>query len=267
MTRQEQVCAAIVADILGGKWSRIEEHSHDFDIEFGDRPSEWLEISAFTDQDVEGRWHRTPPPWESSVLTTRWSLHVTSWADLRTVQQAAEPHLATLENEGLRSFFAGDYYSLLFRVEPDPFSDTPTNPVVIAYRELGFLGVEDAVSLSGGGHPAIDIAQSVTTVGSPTGLLNGAVASVANRPDNIAKLTSSERKTHLFIPIRIPGGGVWSVVQQGPPSEPPMAIDPAIGRVWVLGRGERVLFFDRGSDWEAAEFDPGVFSTPEAWSV
>jgi len=92
MTREESVCAAIVCDVLGATWERL-EHSHDFNLYFDDNHHEYLEISAFTDEDREGRWHRTPPARASSHLSALWTLHVTEWADLRTVQEAAEPHL------------------------------------------------------------------------------------------------------------------------------------------------------------------------------
>jgi hypothetical protein len=266
-THEEKVCAAIVCDVLGGRWTRVPEHSHDFDLSFEDGREEYLEISAFTDQDVEGRWHRHPAPRQSSVLSGWWTLHVTRDANLNTVQSEAGPHLATLEELGRQSYFSGDHYTLLFQLEPNPAPNVePTHPLVIASLALARLGVQDAVSLTSIEETGIDVAQSVSTVGSPTELLNSAVKSVATKPDNIAKLTSTvAAKTHLFVPIRIPGGGVWSVVQQGPPRDPPDGLDPAIGRIWVLGRGEQVLFIDYGSNWQAAEFDPRVFTKPEEW--
>jgi len=57
MTREEAVCAAIVCDVLGATWERL-EHSHD----------------------REGRWHQTPAAKASSQLTALWTLHVTEWS-------------------------------------------------------------------------------------------------------------------------------------------------------------------------------------------
>jgi hypothetical protein len=264
MTREEAVCAAIVCDVLGATWERL-EHSHDFNVHFDDSHMEHLEVSAFTDQDREGRWHQTPAAKASSQLTALWTLHVTEWSDLRKVQEAAEPHLATLEAHGRTSYFAGDHYSLLFQLEPDARpGHAPTHPLVAASWELANLGVEDAVALSGDAEGEIVVAQSVSTVGSPSQLVNEAVSWVAAKLDNIAKLTSARTKTHLFVPIRIPGGGVWSAVLRGPPPETP-TIHLAIGRVWLLGRGGQVLYVDQGSPWQVAAFDPRVFVEPEAW--
>ncbi len=261
---EERACAAIVCDVLGARWRRIED-SHDFDIVFPDGRVDYLEVSAFTNERIEGRWRQTPDPRRSSLAST-WTLHVTGWADLRTVQQEAEPHLTTLESHDLSQYFAGDHYTLLARLEPDLDHDfEPTHPVAIASAALLKIGVEDATSLTGQGESVIELARSVSTIGTPTELINSAVRSVADKLDNIAKLTSTVARTHLFIPIRMPGGGVRSAVHQGPPPEAPQ-INSAIGRVWLLGRGEQVLFLDQGGSWQGAPFNPRVFSNPEAWS-
>lgn len=260
---EERACAAIVCDVLGARWRRIQD-SHDFDVVFPDGRVDYLEVSAFTNERIEGRWRQTPDPRRSSLAST-WTLHVTGWADLRTVQQEAEPHLATLEIHGLSKYFAGDHYTLLARLEPDLDQDVePTHPLAIASAALLTLGVEDATMLPSQAEPIIELARSVSTIGSPTELVNSAVRSVANKLDNIAKLTSTVARTHLFIPIRMPGGGAGSAVQHGPPPEAPQ-IDSAIGRVWLLGRGARVLFLDSGGSWQGAAFNPRVFDDPEAW--
>ena len=42
-------------------------------------------------------------------------------------------------------------------------------------------------------------------------------------------------------------------------------LHPAISRVWLLGRGEQVLYIDQGGVWQSAGFDQRVFAEPEAW--
>jgi hypothetical protein len=195
-------------------------------------------------------------------------MRVTGWADLSTIQTEAEPNLVVLESHGVARYFAGDHYGLVFQFEPDPGPGKPlTHPLVIASANLVRLGIEDAHRLPGDSTPQIGVIKSVSTVGQPTALLNSAVSSVAKKPDNIAKLTSSRAKTHLCIPIRTKAGGVWSVVNQGPPDQTPMDLPAAIGRIWVLGRGPRVLFLDHASDWAAAEFDPRAIDEPELWEA
>jgi hypothetical protein len=123
------VCAAVVCSVLEARWERILEHSHDFDLVFEDARREPLEVSAFTREDVERRWHQTPEPIPSQALKESWAIRVAGWADLSTIQIEAEPNLVVLESHGITTYFAGDHYGLFLFPS---FPEAPTMQTLIA---------------------------------------------------------------------------------------------------------------------------------------
>lgn len=260
-TFEEKVCAAIVADVLGARWERIPQHSHDFDIVFENRRRDYLEVSAYTNREIEARWANHPAPRPSSVLRGTWTLVLTDEADLATVQESAEPLLLALQQQGVPRWYLGEHFVLLAR-------HGAAHPLVQASAGLCQLGVEDAAEGLGTGEPAIMVAQQVSTVGVPSTIIDSAVESVASRPDNIAKLKSTiAQMTHLFIVFHTAGGAAWSLIAHDPPSGP-RTMSPSIGRVWTLGRQpDWVWYSDAGAGWKRASFNPGVFKDPDGWSV
>ena len=207
--RRENVCAAIVSEVLGGAWRKRDVRGgppglHDYDIEFLDGHIEALEVCAFTDGPAEAQRAALDgnKEFDSQVLTRRWFASIPDRGlDLRAARtgdllRAVESQFAVLESHGRYSFYEHEYWEGRFQLGPH-------HPVFAAADALVNIGIRDANSSSARGHLAGRRPPRVDRGVVHPASVNVAVEDRANESGNVAKLRAATHATatHIFIPI------------------------------------------------------------------
>jgi hypothetical protein len=208
--RREDVCAAIVCDVLGNRarWRRRDVLGgppglHDFDIEFDDGHREALEVSAYTDPPAEAQRAALDgnDQRESQLLRRVWFLAIPDRGlDLGELYSGKlhtriEAELVALESHGLDRFTDGEHWNHVFRLGNG-------HRVVQASSALIAIGIRDAYSLppQPGMTPFLELRTSSGFAFDP-GSVNSAVEDRA--ASNAAKLNAATgvTKRHIFVPI------------------------------------------------------------------
>lgn len=204
--RNEELYAAVAADVLGARWRRVDNvpgappGTRDFDLIFPDGHTEALEVCAYTEPDAEAQ--------ESALAGNRrrvtWAVSRVWWvymppsglnlADLLSGRtwNRIEQAVAALDTHGYEDFNHGMAWSLVFWPGPPEVAD--------AAKTLMDVGVQFASSLAvrEEGVPFIEL--YVTSAGyvDPS-VVNAAVENRAD-PGNMKKLRAATAATarHLF---------------------------------------------------------------------
>lgn len=274
--RREDVCAAIAAQLLGGRFERRDENGgvqvHDFDLVFEDGAIEALEVCSFTDSTVREQWSLIDRVDEiARELGSTWTVSLTADARVKGLPAALEQHLLVLERNGVGRYLAGDHFPLLAEVhaaERDGRTDAGKAAVVEAMLSLTRLGVLDAVEgfTRPGEAPRVVIAAGAGGAGT-SALLNRVVQHVSLKRDNRLKLQAAKRarRRHIFIPVDPSAGVAWTLAGGDTPAQPPR-LPSGVELAWVLGRGGRVLLFEAGT-WRSLAVDPAVWDDANRWRL
>jgi hypothetical protein len=129
--RREELCAAIVCDVLGGgaRWEKWDIRGgppgrNDFNILFPDERREALEVSAYTDEPAEKQRAALEENdrRESQVLKRVWFVSIPdrglNLGELHSGQfhDRIEAALVLLESQGYERFLAGEFWSITLRL-------------------------------------------------------------------------------------------------------------------------------------------------------
>ena len=262
--RQEDVCAAVAASVLGARFRRRDENGgqqiHDFDLLFEDGAVEALEVCSFTDATVREQWNAVDALDElAHSLPSSWTIGVGRSVRITDLPSRAESHIAVLEKHGRARFV----------VEEDlGFSGATVTPDLrAAFIALTNLGVRDALRAPDlPGEPArVMVAAGVGGAGT-SALINRAVQGVAFKRDNRLKLQAARqvRHRHIFVPVNPTAGPTWSLVRGDPPAAPPR-LPSSVDVAWVVGANGQTLCVTLPGPWEAVAVDAEVWDNPDAW--
>jgi hypothetical protein len=272
---RENVCAAIVCDVLGNgaRWRRRDvpggaSGQHDFDIEFPDHHVEALEICAFTEGSAEAQRAALEgeDEMDSQLLSRRWSLSVPHIGiDVREARAGRllpqlEAQLVIFESHHKYEFVDGDHYVLHARLGAN-------HPVVEASKVLIESGIRDGGSRPPvrGEAPGIDLRTSSGGAVDPNSV-NVAVEDRAGDPGNIRKLAAATHATarHLFVPI-YPGAPLTFVAVYHMSLSITPTLPPEVTRAWVLGAANGVVYVEPPGTWQRVPFSPIAPTNPENW--
>jgi hypothetical protein len=114
--RQEDVCAAIAASVLGARFRRRDENGgqqiYDFDLDFNGAV-EALEVCSFTDATVREQWQALGAlDVVATSLPSSWTIGVGRGVRVKGLPVRAEQHLAVFERHGHLRFIADEHYTL-----------------------------------------------------------------------------------------------------------------------------------------------------------